>query len=281
MLVVTAVVTSIGRFSAVASMPRVPRATRRPPRTRPARSSGRARRTGAPARGRLGHEGGVHRSLRDHRHVPDGELFALSVDPLLDRSAAHEDDLLLMRVGVEVVALARERASRRARTASRRRAHCCGRTIQPSRAPVEQLPLDVVDTHETHQDSSTRIVGWDAAGRSRQNVIALNASVWAVERRLGRQPLHARGAVEAVACRRRVCSTYAASSGIAIGPPWQSTITSSRTARAAPTKRVDRVDAVVERQRGLGADRAAGRQAHVARRRCRRRPRSSPRRRPR
>ena len=64
--------------------------------------------------------------------------------------------------------------------------------------------------------------------------------------------------------RRRARSTYDASSGVEIGPPWQSTITSSRTDRAAADHVVDAFDAVDEGERGLGADRAAGREAHVA-----------------
>ena len=49
---------------------------------------------------------------------------------------------------------------------------------------------------------------------------------------LDRQALHGGGAVEAVA--GRACSRMeAASAGSAIGPPWQRTMTSSRSARAA------------------------------------------------
>ena len=66
-------------------------------------------------------------------------------------------------------------------------------------------------------------------------------------------------------CRAHRCSTYGASSGVAIGPPWQSTITSGRTRRGQPpTSASITFDAVVERQRRLGADAPAGGQAHVA-----------------
>ena len=61
--------------------------------------------------------------------------------------------------------------------------------------------------------------------------------------------------------RRR---TYSASAGSAMGPPWHSTMTSSRTARAAAAHSSIEPDAVVERLGRLGADAATGGEPHVA-----------------
>ena len=58
-------------------------------------------------------------------------------------------------------------------------------------------------------------------------------------------------------------STYAASSGSAIGPPWQSTSTSGFDRDRGVPHRLHELDALVQRLRRLGADCAAGREAHV------------------
>ena len=55
-----------------------------------------------------------------------------------------------------------------------------------------------------------------------------------------------------------------ASSGVAIGPPWQSTITSLPTVARRLRPFVDARHAVLERQRRLGADGAARGEPHMA-----------------
>ena len=131
--------------------------------------------------GRLGgigrHERGVHGVHRNERDVTGAEVPSFLSDPLFDDAAAEQDDLLLVRVTVEVVAL--PGLDLHVEDAQPRPLRHVGRAHDPTEvAPVEFLPLDVIDADEAH----------DAALLSstlshHQNVIALNAWVCAVSAR--------------------------------------------------------------------------------------------------
>src|SRR5688572_23448433 len=95
------------------------------------------------------HERGVHRVHRDERDITSVQLSAFFSNPLLDGSAAKQDDFLLIRVSVEVVPLAGlDLHVEHAQPGALR--HVGGPHDPTKIAPVEFFPLDIIDTDETH-----------------------------------------------------------------------------------------------------------------------------------
>src|SRR5919198_864262 len=158
--------------------------------------------------------------LVDVDGVAGPELLPFLLEPLLDAPLAHPDDLLLVGMAVEGVAGAR--LERDVHDAQRARPGELGAADPPGHAPVELVAHDVPAGDEPA--AAHCALSWIGMDLKRLMFSVMATSV-------GRRSMLEAPKKPTMPVVRS--STYCASSGSAIGPPWHRQRMSGLTSRAA------------------------------------------------